>query len=65
MTVVERGIIFVLFHLEYTIAMISKISGRAWATGENVLNRTAGQRYIENAPGPGGPKKAAQARWEG
>ena len=60
MTVVERGIILILFHLQYTIAMISRISGRPWTTSKNFLNRTAVRGYIENAPRSSRPKKLSK-----
>ena len=60
MTVVERGIIVVVFHLQYTIAMISRISGHAWTTVKSFLNRTVVRGYIENAPRSGRPKKLSK-----
>ena len=60
MTVVERDIFLVLFHLHYTIAMISRISGRPWSTIKNFLNRTAVRAYIESAPRSGRPKKLSK-----
>ena len=55
---VERGIVLVLFHLHYTIAMISQISDCPWSTIKNVLDQTAVRGYIESAPRSGRPNEA-------
>lgn len=60
MTVVEKGIILVLFHLHYSITFISTISGRPWSTIKNFLNRTAKRGTIENAPRSGRPTKLSK-----
>jgi len=63
MIIVERGIILVLFHLQYTMTVISKISGLPWSTIKNFLNWTAVRGYIENALGSGRPKKLRKWDW--
>ena len=60
MSVTEKGIILVLFHLEYKISYISKVSGRPWSTVKNFLNRTKIRGTINNLPRSGRPPKLSK-----
>ena len=41
MTDAEKGAIIVLFHLQFSLAIISKIIGRPWSTIKNFVVRQA------------------------
>ena len=55
MTDVEKGAIIVLFHLQYSLAIISKIIGRQWSTIKNFVIRQAQRNTIGNAVRSGQP----------
>jgi transposase len=56
----EKGAILVLFHLQYTIALIGYIIGRPWSTVKSFIVRATERGSIENLPRPGRPEKLSK-----
>ena len=49
MTDANKGAIIVLFHLQYSLAIIGRIVGRLWSTIKNFVVPQAESNTIENA----------------
>ena len=64
MTDGDKDVIIILFHLQYSLGIISRIMGRPWCTIRNFIVREAQKNTIENAVRSGRPQKLSGCdRW--